>query len=58
MLQRGMRSGEHVNNWISVFRFYHNYVRVNEEIGRAPLQNNSLPEYRRFIDLIEEVTLS
>jgi transposase-like protein len=49
---------KHVNNWIRVFTFYHNYVRTNEEIGRAPLQYDSLPEYRRFIDLIEEVTLS
>ncbi len=46
---------EHVNNWIRVFRFFHNYVRMNEEIGRAPLQFDTLPEYRRFIDLIMEV---
>jgi putative transposase len=48
---------EHVSNWIRVFRFYHNYVRVNEEIGRAPLQYDGLPEYRRFIGLLQEVSL-
>jgi putative transposase len=47
----------HVDNWIGVFRFYHNYVRENEEIGRAPLQYDGLPEYRRFVDLIQEVSL-
>jgi putative transposase len=48
---------EHVDNWITVFRFYYNYVRVNEEIGRAPLQYDGLPEYRRFIGLLLEVSL-
>ena len=48
---------EHVNNWISVFRFYHNYVRENKEIGRAPLQYDTLPEYQRFTRLIMEVSL-
>jgi putative transposase len=49
---------EHVRNWVSVFRFYHNYVRVNEEIGRAPMQyDDGLPEYRRFSGLITEVSL-
>ena len=28
---------DHVRNWISVFRFYHNYVRTNLEIGRPPM---------------------
>ena len=45
---------KHVHNWISVFRFYHNHVRVNEELGRAPLQDDALPEYMRFIKLIQE----
>src|ERR1700730_661386 len=49
---------EHVNNWISVFRFYHNHVRVNEEIGRPPLEYDELPEYQRFANLIMEVSLS
>jgi len=49
---------KHVHNWISVFRFYHNYVRVNEDLGNAPLQEDDLPEYHRFIKLLEEVTLS
>jgi len=50
---------EHVKNWVTVFRFYHNYVRENEESGRAPLQRyeDALPEYQRFIGLIMEVTL-
>jgi putative transposase len=48
---------EHVNNWIRVFRFYHNYVRTNGEIGRAPLQHDTLPEYRRFNQLLTEVSL-
>jgi putative transposase len=48
---------EHVNNWIRVFRFYHNHVRENEETGRAPLQRDEMPEYRRFISLIMEVSL-
>lgn len=43
-----------VHNWISVFRFYNNCVRANEEIGRAPLQDDALPEYIRFIKLIQE----
>jgi|ADKI01.1.fsa_nt_gi Transposase and inactivated derivatives len=45
----------HVHNWISVFRFYYNYVRVNEEMGKAPLQDDTLPEYMGFITLIQEV---
>ena len=49
---------EHVRNWISVFRFYHNYVRVNEEIGRAPLTYDDRPEYQRFIEMLREVTLT
>jgi hypothetical protein len=28
---------KHVRSWISVFRFYHNQVRVNEELKLAPL---------------------
>ena len=49
---------EEVNNWIGVFRFYHNYVRTNEDIGRAPLQYDDLPEYRRFENPILEGSLS
>jgi hypothetical protein len=49
---------EHVNNWIKVFRFYHNHVRVNQEIGRPPLEYDTLPEYQRFAKLIQEVSLS
>jgi putative transposase len=49
---------EHVNNWIRVFRFYHNHVRVNGEIGRPPLEHDDLPEYLRFVNLVMEVTLS
>jgi putative transposase len=45
---------EHVNNWVRVFRFYHNHVRVNEEIGRPPLGYDELPEYKRFANLIIE----
>ena len=45
---------KHVHNWISVFRFYHNHVRVNEELKLAPLHDDSLPEYMRFIKLIQE----
>jgi putative transposase len=48
---------EHVNNWIKVFRFYHNYVRVNEEIRSAPLQYDTLPEYQRFTHLLTEMSL-
>jgi putative transposase len=43
---------EHVRNWISVFRFYHNYVRVNGEIGRAPMVYDGRPEYQRFIGIL------
>jgi hypothetical protein len=49
---------DHVHNWISVFRFYHNYVRVNEEIGRPPLEYDSRPEYLRFIRLITKKVLT
>jgi len=47
-------NGEHVYNWVSVFRFFHNHVRENEDTGRAPLQEDHLPEYQRFIRLIRE----
>jgi putative transposase len=43
---------EHVRNWISVFRFYHNHVRTNGEIGRAPMEYNDSPEYQRFIRIL------
>jgi transposase-like protein len=43
---------ENVRNWISVFRFYHNHVRTNLEIGRPPMAYNARPEYLRFIEPI------
>jgi hypothetical protein len=49
---------EHVHNWISVLRFYHNYARVNEEIARAPLAYDDGPKYQRFIEMLREVTLT
>jgi putative transposase len=49
---------EHVHNWISVFRFYHNHVRTNEEIGRAPMEYDGRPEYQRFIDILEREVLT
>ena len=49
---------EHVHNWISVFRFYHNRVRTNEEIGRAPMEYDQGPEYLRFIDIIKKEVLT
>lgn len=49
---------EHVRNWMSVFRFYHNYVRVNGEIGRAPLAYDGRPEYQRFIEMLGEASLT
>jgi hypothetical protein len=48
---------DHVKNWISVFRFYHNYIRTNGAIGKAPLQRDTLPEYQRFTQLLIEVGL-
>ena len=38
----------HVNNWARVFRFYNNYVRTNEEIGREPRSNLIL--FRSIVD--------
>ena len=49
---------EQVNNWVRVFRFFHNHVRVNEEIGRAPLEYDDRPEYQRFIDLLSKEVLT
>jgi len=49
---------KHVHNWLSGYRFYHNYVRVNEDLGRAPLQTDRRPEYQRFIHLLQEAILS
>jgi hypothetical protein len=37
-----------------VFRFYHNHVKVNKELGRAPPQDNTFTEYMRFIKPIHE----
>ncbi|MGH9917271.1 MAG: DDE-type integrase/transposase/recombinase [Nitrososphaerales archaeon] len=48
----------HVHNWISVFRFYNNYVRTNEEIGRPPMTFDRKPEYLRFIELISKEVLT
>ena len=49
---------KHVHNWISLSRFYHNYVIVNEDLGRASLQHDDFPEYQRFIKLLEIAILS
>ncbi|MGB9659999.1 MAG: DDE-type integrase/transposase/recombinase [Nitrososphaerales archaeon] len=50
---------EHVNNWLTFFIYYHNYVRNNEEEGKPPLGDTSKPEHLRFIDMMMEVmTLS
>jgi putative transposase len=49
---------EHVRRWISVFRFYHNHVRVNGEIGRPPMEYDDSPEYQRFIELITKEVLT
>ncbi len=49
---------KHVDNWISVFRFYHNHVRMNEEIGRAPLEYDDRPEYQRFIEILAKEVLT
>ncbi len=49
---------EHVDNWVRVFRFFHNHVRVNEEIGRAPMEYDDRPEYQRFIDLLSKEVLT
>jgi putative transposase len=49
---------EHVSNWVRVFRFFHNHVRVNEEIGRAPMEYDDRPEYLRFIDLLSKEALT
>ncbi len=40
---------EHINNWISIFRFYHNHVRKNAQIGRAPMDYNEGPVDRMTI---------
>jgi len=56
-LKEGCDRG-HVRNWISVFRFFHNHVRVNGEIGRPPMEYDYIPEYRRFIQLITREVLT
>jgi putative transposase len=48
----------HVHNWMSLYRFYHNHIRVNLDLGRAPLQTDSLLEHKRFIQLLQEAILS
>jgi putative transposase len=50
--------GGHVRNWISVFRFYHNHVRTNGEIGRAPIEYDKRSEYLRFIEINREEVLT
>jgi hypothetical protein len=37
---------------------FHNYVRVNGEIGRPPMSYDPGPEYLRFIDLISKEVLT
>lgn len=49
---------EHVNNWMSVFRCFHNHVRVNGEIGRVPMDYDDRPGYQRFIDLLSREGLT
>jgi putative transposase len=49
---------EHVRNWISVFRFFHNHVRVNGQIGRPPMEYGGRPEYLRFISIIRKEVLT
>jgi hypothetical protein len=41
---------------VSVFRFFHNHVRVNGETGRAPMEydDDERPEYQRFIEILSE----
>lgn len=34
---------EHVNNWVGVFRYFHNHARVKEAFGRAPLRMDIHP---------------
>ncbi len=49
---------KHENGRTSVFRFFHNHVRVNGEIGRPPMEYDDRPEYQRFIDLISREVLN
>jgi putative transposase len=46
---------QYVSTWVSVFRFFCNHVRENEDTARAPVQQDELPEYQRFIRLIMEI---
>ena len=41
-LEREECDRQHVHNWISVFRFFHNLVRTRED-------DDDRPEYQRFI---------
>ena len=41
-LKREECNRQHVHNWISVFRFFHNLVRTRED-------DDDRPEYQRFI---------
>jgi hypothetical protein len=49
MLQQGEKECDrkHVTGWISVFRFFHNLVRTQEE-------DDDRPEYQRFIEILTE----
>ncbi|MGC8593952.1 MAG: hypothetical protein ACP5LF_06680, partial [Nitrososphaeria archaeon] len=41
-----------VKNWIASFKFFYNFVFTNEDLGRAPLSDDLLPEWLRVISLI------
>ena len=49
---------KHVRNWISVFRFFHNHVRVNGGTGHPPIEYDDRSEYLRFIELITQEVLT
>lgn len=43
--------GEHVSNWISVFRFFHNLIRT-------PTGREERPAYQRFIEILGRKALT
>jgi hypothetical protein len=49
---------EHVRNWMSVFRFYHDHVRRNLGTGMPPLTYDARPEYLRFVEPIATEVLA